>query len=118
MLTKAEPGSTYNIGCSCERRNIDIVEEICHLVDEFAGFLASGPRRQLITLVADRPGHDKHYAIDASKLIEHFGWKPFYDLSTGLRQTVQWYLDNELWWRPLVERRGALGRVGLQKLGV
>ena len=70
VLTKAEPGSTYNIGCSAERRNIDMVEAICDLVDELAGPLASGPRRGLITFVADRPGHDKRYAIDASKMTD------------------------------------------------
>jgi dTDP-glucose 4,6-dehydratase len=109
VLTRAEPGSTYNIGGSCERRNIEVVEAICDLVDEIAGFLASGPRRRLITFVADRPAHDKRYAIDASKVTARFGWKPMHDFSTGLRQTVQWYLDNEIWWRPLVERHGALG---------
>ena len=68
MLTKAEPGSTYNIGCSAERRNIDMVEAICDLVDELAGLMPAGPRRELIDFVADRPGHDKRYAIDANKL--------------------------------------------------
>ena len=68
VLDKAEPGSTYNIGCSAERRNIDIVEAICDLVDELAGPLPSGPRRGLISFVTDRPGHDKRYAIDAAKL--------------------------------------------------
>ena len=95
VLNKAEPGSTYNIGCSAERRNIDMVEDICDLVDDLAGPLASGPRRGLISFVADRPGHDKRYAIDASKVTAKLGWKPTYDLASGLRQTVQWYLDNE-----------------------
>lgn len=112
VLATAEPGSTYNIGCSCERRNIDMVEAICDLVDELAGPLGSGPRRKLITFVADRPGHDKRYAIDASKLTKRLGWKPARDLASGLRQTVQWYLDNEAWWRPLVERGNALSRIG------
>ena len=113
--TRGEPGSTYNIGCSAERRNIDMVEAICDLVDELAGPLASGPRRGLITFVADRPGHDKRYAIDAGKLTARLGWKPAHDLASGLRQTVQWYLDNEAWWRPLVERSDALGGLGLIK---
>jgi dTDP-glucose 4,6-dehydratase len=115
VLTKGEPGSTYNIGCSAERRNIDMVETICDLVDDLAGPLASGPRRRLISFVADRPGHDKRYAIDAGKLTARLGWKPAYDLASGLRQTVQWYLDNETWWRPLVERGDALDRIGLKK---
>jgi dTDP-glucose 4,6-dehydratase len=113
VLKHAEPGTTYNIGCSAERRNIDMVEAICDLVDDLAGPLASGPRRRLISFVADRPGHDKRYAIDASKVTAKLGWKPTYDLASGLRQTVRWYLDNETWWRPLVEQENALGRIGL-----
>jgi dTDP-glucose 4,6-dehydratase len=113
VLNNAEPGTTYNVGCSAERRNIDMVEAICDLVDELAGPLAAGPRRGLITFVADRPGHDKRYAIDAEKLTARLGWKPAYDLDSGLRQTVQWYLDNEAWWSPLVNQKKALGRVGL-----
>ena len=113
VLVKAEPGSTYNIGCSAERRNIDMVEDICDLVDDLAGPLPSGPRRQLISFVTDRPGHDKRYAIEAGKISTRLGWKPAYDLASGLRQTVQWYLDNESWWKPLVEGGNALGRIGL-----
>ncbi len=114
VLKHAEPGTTYNIGCSAERRNIDMVEAICDLLDDLAGPLASGPRRGLISFVADRPGHDKRYAIDASKVTEKLGWKPAYDLATGLRQTVKWYLDNETWWRPLLDGN-ALERAGLKK---
>jgi len=113
VLTKAEPGSTYNIGCSAERRNIEMVEAICDSVDELAGPLPSGSRRSLITFVADRPGHDKRYAIDATKLTTRLGWAPAHDLSSGLRQTVRWYLDNEAWWRALVDRSDALSRLGL-----
>lgn len=113
ILERAEPGGTYNIGCACERRNIEIVQQICDLVDELAGPLPSGPRRSLIQFVEDRPGHDKRYAMDASKLCVHFDWKPIHDVNSGLRSTVQWYLDNEAWWRPLVEKRDALGRIGL-----
>ncbi len=113
VLERAEAGSTYNIGCACERRNIEIVEQICDLVDELAGALPSGPRRSLIEFVEDRPGHDKRYAMDATKMRVHFGWRPIYDVNSGLRSTVQWYLDNEVWWRPLVNRNHALGRLGL-----
>ena len=113
VLTRAEPGSTYNVGCSSERRNLDMVEAICDLVDEFAGPLPSGPRRSLISFVTDRPGHDKRYAIDAVKLTTRLGWKPAYDLDAGLRQTVQWYLDNEAWWGPLLDQKGPLKRRGL-----
>ena len=114
VLKHAEPGTTYNIGCSAERRNIDMVEAICDLVDDLAGPLASGPRRGLISFVADRPGHDKRYAIDASKVTAKLGWKPTYDLASGLRQTVRWYLDNGTWWRPLLDGGNVLERAGLK----
>jgi dTDP-glucose 4,6-dehydratase len=109
----AEPGSTYNIGCSCQRRNIDVVEQICDLIDELIGSLGRGPRRRLISFVEDRPGHDKRYAVDATKLRERLGWRPIYDFASGLRSTVRWYLDNEAWWRPLM-RSGGLERLGLR----
>jgi dTDP-glucose 4,6-dehydratase len=115
VLTKAEPGSTYNIGCSAERRNIEIVEAICDLVDELGGPLPSGPRRRQITFVEDRPGHDKRYAIDSARIRENLGWQPAYNLASGLRQTVRWYLDNENWWRPLIARDDTLARRGLHK---
>jgi dTDP-glucose 4,6-dehydratase len=117
ILAKGELGSTYNVGCFCERRNIDVVEQICDLVDELAGELDSGPRRGLIEFVEDRPGHDKRYAMDASKLRLTCGWQPVYDFNSGLRSTVQWYLDNKLWWGPLVNRHGALTRLGLSRQG-
>ena len=113
VLTRGAPGSTYNIGAAAERRNIDMVEIICDLLDELAGLLALGRRRALITFVEDRPAHDKRYAIDAAKARADFGWRPAHDLAAGLRLTVQWYLDNEVWWRPLIGRGDALGRRGL-----
>ena len=112
ILEHAKPGSTYNIGCCSERRNIQVVQEICDLVDEYAGALPSGPRRRLIQFADDRPGHDKRYAIDAGKLHAHFDWRPMYTLASGLRSTVRWYLDNESWWRPLVDKQNALSRLG------
>jgi dTDP-glucose 4,6-dehydratase len=115
VLTRGAPGSTYNIGAASERRNIDMVETICDLLDELAGPLASGKRRALITFVEDRPAHDKRYAIDAAKVRADLGWRPAHDLAAGLRRTVQWYLDNEAWWRPLIARGDALGRRGLPK---
>ena len=78
-----------------ERRNIDVVEAICDLVDELAPERRAAPRRELITFVADRPGHDLRYAIDASKIERELGWRPRETFETGLRKTVQWYLDNE-----------------------
>jgi dTDP-D-glucose 4,6-dehydratase len=111
-IQKAEPGSTHNISCGSENRNIEVVEQICALIDELAGPLRAGPRRGLIRFVEDRPGHDRRYAMDASKLRKCLDWEPVYDFASGLRHTVQWYLDNEDWWRPLLNRSDMLGRLG------
>ncbi len=116
VLTHGRAGSTYNIGGEAERRNIDMVEVICDLLDKLAGPLASGPRRGLVRFVEDRPGHDARYAIDASRVRGELGWKPAHDLDSGLRRTVQWYLDNEAWWRPLLARGDTLGRRGARKM--
>jgi dTDP-glucose 4,6-dehydratase len=112
VLERGQLGETYNIGGSAERRNIDMVCQICDLVDETAPPLASGPRRGLIRFVDDRPGHDLRYAIDASRLRRELHWQPAHDLAGGLRKTVRWYLDNESWWRPLLDESDALGRKG------
>jgi dTDP-glucose 4,6-dehydratase len=112
VLERAEPGSTHNISCGSENRNIDVVEQICALIDELAGPLTAGPRRGLIRFVEDRPGHDRRYAMDASKLRKCLDWEPVYDFASGLRNTVQWYLENEDWWRPLLNRNDMLGRLG------
>jgi dTDP-glucose 4,6-dehydratase len=113
VLERGTPGQTYNIGGSAERRNIDMVTEICDLLDELAGTLPTGPRRKLITFVEDRPGHDWRYSIDASKIKKHLDWVPSHDLATGLLKTVRWYLDHEHWWRPHLARSDVLGRKGL-----
>lgn len=97
VALEGKAGDTYNIGGNCERRNIDVVEAICDLVDEFSPGPA-GSRRDLITYVRDRPGHDVRYAIDASKLKRDLGWQPRHSFETGLRKTVRWYLDNAAWW--------------------
>lgn len=113
VLEGGRPGETYNVGGNEERTNLQVVETICDLVDELAAPIASGEaRRSLITFVADRPGHDQRYAIDQTKIESELGWKPAYTFVDGLRQTVQWYLDNETWWRPLVEAK-ATDRRGL-----
>ena len=91
-------GETYAIGGHNERRNIEVVREICRLVDELAPSAQIGPRERLITFVADRPGHDARYAIDASKIERELGWRPAETFESGLRRTVQWYLDNRGWW--------------------
>ncbi len=91
-------GESYNIGGLNERTNISVVRAICALIDELAPDAAIGPREKLITFVTDRPGHDARYAIDATKIGRELGWTPRHNFESGLRQTVQWYLDNKSWW--------------------
>ena len=94
-----------------ERTNLDVVQTICDVLDELRP--AARPRRELITFVTDRPGHDRRYAIDASKLESELGWRAREDFDSGIRRTVRWYLENDWWWQPL--RQGVYGgeRLGL-----
>ncbi len=96
VLTRGRTGETYNIGGHNEWPNLRIVERVCDLVDELAPQFGGNTRR-LITFVKDRPGHDRRYAIDATKLQDELGWKPAHDFGQGLRETVRWYLDNQAW---------------------
>lgn len=96
VLTTGKDGETYNIGGHNEWANIRIVELICDLIDEMAPKLG-GSSRQLMTFVKDRPGHDRRYAIDASKIERELGWKPAYTFEKGIRETVRWYLDQQAW---------------------
>lgn len=95
---KAAIGESYNIGGWNERRNIDVVRTICALVDALAPDARVGRREDLISFVADRPGHDMRYAIDATKIERDLGWRPAETFETGLAKTVRWYLDNRTWW--------------------
>ncbi len=95
VLDRGRVGETYNIGGNSERANIDVVKTICDLVDEMRP--GPGSRRELITYVKDRPGHDRRYAIDASKVARELGWQPAQRFEGGLRRTVRWYLDNSVW---------------------
>jgi len=115
---KGVPGETYNVGGHNERTNLEVVQTICKIMDELRPLSASasGLRlksyQDLITFVTDRPGHDLRYAIDPSKLMNELGWKPRENFDTGIRKTVQWYLDNEWWWGPIHRGRYAGQRLG------
>jgi dTDP-glucose 4,6-dehydratase len=112
IADRGSVGETYNVGGSNERRNIDVVRRICAVLDELSP--ANRPREELIEFVTDRPGHDARYAIDASKLQKELGWRAQETFDTGIEKTVQWYLENDWWWRPLRERYAGQ-RLGLLK---
>jgi dTDP-glucose 4,6-dehydratase len=95
-------GETYNVGGRNERRNIDVVRQICEVLDAISP--ANRPRHELISHVTDRPGHDARYAIDATKLETELGWSAQENFDTGIEKTVRWYLANEWWWQPIRER--------------
>jgi dTDP-glucose 4,6-dehydratase len=98
VLDKGRPGATYNIGGWNEKRNLQVVETVCDVMDEIAP-CSGAPRRQLITFVTDRPGHDLRYAMDARKIERELGWRPKETFETGIRKTVRWYLENADWIR-------------------
>lgn len=101
VLKGAQPGAMYNIGGNSQIKNIDIVCWLCDLMKELTDNLPCAPH-DLITFVADRPGHDRRYALDISKIRQELGWSPTYSFEAGLRQTVEWYLQNREWWQPLL----------------
>ena len=113
ILAEGEIGETYMVGGRGERTNLEVVQSICDIVDEVAPRAGVGPRRELITYVEDRPGHDVRYAIDASKIERTLGWRPETSFEAGLERTVRWYLEREDWWGPLREQYAGqrLGRV-------
>jgi dTDP-glucose 4,6-dehydratase len=112
IAARGRIGETYNVGGRNERRNIDVVRRICTLLDELVP--GDAPRDSLIRFVADRPGHDERYAIDATKLETELGWRAQETFDTGIAKTVRWYLDNAWWWQPLRERYDG-ARLGLVK---
>ena len=115
VLETGIPGQKYNVGGNNERTNLQVVETICDVLDKLAPLpedAGMSSYRELITFVADRPGHDKRYAIDSTKLQRQLGWKPEHTFETGIHDTVQWYLDNDWWWRPIRQAKYSGERLG------
>lgn len=110
VLARGQVGRSYNIGGENEAKNIDLVRMICAILDEKRPKAA--PYAEQISFVTDRPGHDMRYAIDPTRMREELGWRPSVTLEQGLEKTVQWYLDNEAWWRALQDRAGVGERLG------
>ncbi|HXZ14991.1 MAG TPA: GDP-mannose 4,6-dehydratase, partial [Roseiarcus sp.] len=110
IVRRGRIGERYNVGGRNERRNIEVVRTICAILDRLRP--RRGPYDELIAFVADRPGHDQRYAIDATKLERELGWKAEETFETGIEKTVRWYLDNEWWWRPLRDKVYAGERLG------
>ena len=109
-LEQGQAGRSYNIGGENEATNIDLVRMICAHLDALRP--QGAPHERLIRFVADRPGHDRRYAIDPARIRSELGWRPSVTVDEGLRRTVAWYLDNESWWRPLLDREGVGQRLG------
>jgi dTDP-glucose 4,6-dehydratase len=115
VLTKGEVGETYNIGGHNEQKNLHVVHTICDLLEELAPdrrVAGLACYRNLVTFVKDRPGHDVRYAIDAGKIKRDLGWVPQETFESGIRKTVQWYLDNEVWWQRVMSGAYKLERIG------
>lgn len=118
VVSHGKPGETYNIGGHNERRNIEVVETICSLLEELAAEqkpAGLAHYRDLITYVTDRPGHDQRYAIDASKIAHELGWVPQETFESGMRKTVAWYLTNPTWWQAILDGRYQGERLGLSQ---
>lgn len=111
VVTAGTPGEVYAVGGEAERSNIAVVEAICDLLDELVP--GERPRRELITFVDDRPGHDARYAMDITRISGELGWRPRHSFEEGLRKTVAWYLNNRPWWQAIREGRYAGERLGL-----
>jgi dTDP-glucose 4,6-dehydratase len=116
VLEKGTIGNVYNIGGHNEKTNLNIVQTLCHILDEMVPDSPHQPHKDLISFVEDRPGHDRRYAIDASKIQNQLGWVPQESFATGLRKTVRWYLDNKTWTERVLSGAYQGERLGLEKL--
>lgn len=114
VFEKGISGSTYTVGGKSERKNIDVVNSICSILDRIKPRADGKSYAEQIRFVADRPGHDHRYAIDGTKIERELGWSPRVSFEQGLEATIRWYLANESWWRPLLERGQATARRGLK----
>jgi len=115
VFERGVPGQSYIIGGRAERKNIEVVTRICETLDAIRPRADGKSYKEQLSYVADRPGHDHRYAIDPSKIERELGWTAQESFDSGIERTIRWYLDNEQWWRPLVEEKGAIRRVGLTK---
>ncbi|PAX09209.1 dTDP-glucose 4,6-dehydratase [Sphingomonas lenta] len=113
VFEQGEVGRTYNVGGNNEKQNLEVVRTVCTILDRLRPRADGKGYAEQIAYVADRPGHDKRYAIDAGRIRDELGWEPRETFETGIEKTVRWYLDNEAWWRPIVEERQAATRRGL-----
>ena len=117
VFERGRPGETYNVGGNSERRNLEVVETICATLDRLSPRADGKPYSSQITFVADRPGHDHRYAIDASKIRAELGWEPQARFEDGIERTVGWYLENRDWWGDILAGRYDTGRLGLAGKG-
>jgi len=113
VFEKGEPGRTYNVGGNNEKQNLEVVKTVCTILDRLRPRADGQPYATQITYVADRPGHDKRYAIDATRIKDELGWEPAETFETGIEKTVAWYLDNQDWWQAIVAEHKADQRRGL-----
>lgn len=113
IVTAGRVGESYNVGGNSERTNLEVVQTICRLLDEKRARRNGRSYAELIEFVTDRPGHDRRYAIDAEKIRRELGWTPQHDFENGISRTIDWYLENEWWWRPIRDEKYEGTRLGV-----